>query len=58
MTSVLGYRTSAIQALRGADLTGKTAVITGTDACNVLQSTLLFALGLVSITDMFITSMC
>lgn len=25
----LGYRTTAIQALRGADLTGKQAVVTG-----------------------------
>ncbi|KAL3151249.1 hypothetical protein ABBQ38_013088 [Trebouxia sp. C0009 RCD-2024] len=29
MAPVLGYRTTALQALRGADLTGKTAVITG-----------------------------
>ena len=30
MAPVLGYRTTALQALRGVDLTGKTAVITGT----------------------------
>ena len=29
MKSILGSRTTAIQALRGADLTGKTVVITG-----------------------------
>ena len=34
MAPVLGYRTTAVQALRGVDLTGKTAVITGaTHAC-------------------------
>lgn len=30
MAPVLGYRTTATQAVRGVDLTGKTAVITGT----------------------------
>ena len=29
MAPVLGYRTTALQALRGVDLTGKTAVVTG-----------------------------
>ena len=29
MAPVLGSRTTALQALRGADLTGKTAILTG-----------------------------
>lgn len=38
MAPVLGSRTTAVQALRGADLTGKTAVVTGA-ICAVTRCT-------------------
>ncbi len=43
MAPVLGSRTTAVQALRGADLTGKTAVVTGA-YCAVTRSNLIPAI--------------